>query len=184
MRLEKAINSLRLVTILMLLYVLGYTFKAYYLFYEALGVNITNENNRVIASLFSALIAASFLLVSYIHKDKLRIKNVSYYIFFIDVVMMLFILKVFESSGVVLFQSIFISVFYALIGLVLISIFKAKYKQELAEAEQKEAREELLEKHKCVCGARFENASQLNGHKAHCKIYKKHKESEEKKDQM
>lgn len=182
MKLEKTINSLRLVTILMLFYVFGYMFKAYYVFYLALTDSITSDINRVIASTFSSIAAASLLLMTYVHKDKLKFEYTSYFIFLFDVIMMLFILRVFQSSGVVLFRSIFISVFYALIGLVLISIYKAKYEQELAEVEQKEAREELLEKHKCVCGARFENASQLSGHKAHCKIYKKHKESEEKKD--
>ncbi|WP_299681072.1 hypothetical protein [uncultured Tenacibaculum sp.] len=182
--LENKITSLRLVTILMLFYLLGYFLKAFFLFDKSFIELISSPIARTITSVFSSIVASSALLVAYVHKDQLEkiigtkykvFKYLPLVMFLFDVMMMLLILDVIKSK---VFRLCFISVLYAVCGLLLISIFKALYKQEevnIKQAKAKVEQKEAEEKHKCVCGVGFPTKKQLSGHQGRCKIYKEFK---------
>ncbi len=186
--LENRITSLRLVTLLMLFYLIGYFLKSFFLFEKSFTDLISNSIARYITSVFSAIVSASALLVTYVHKDhlnkmigeKYKLFNVlPYVIFLFDVLMMLLIFDVIKSKT---FRLVFISILYAVCGLLLISIFKALYKQEQAsikqeraKVEQKEAEQKQKTAFKCVCGAGFASQKALSGHQGKCKIYKESK---------
>ena len=183
--LENKITSLRLVTILMLFYLLGYFLKAFFLFDKSFIELINGSIARGITSFFSSIVASSALLVAYVHKDQLEkiigpkykaFKYLPLVMFLFDVIMMLLILDVIKSK---VFRLCFISVLYAVCGLLLISIFKALHKQEVAKVEQNNEIVKLKEMYKCpYCGKNDHlNQNQLNGHLNGCKEYKKFKES-------
>lgn len=174
-KIESFITDLRLVTILMLFYIFGYSFKAYFLFDKALNEIVINEIARALTSVFSSLVTASVLLMSYIHKDKIKLKFLPYVLFISDILMMMFILEVIKNKTI---RSIFISILYAVIGMLLISIFKAIFEQERAQAEQERAKEEQKQakieqqtKYKCLCGKGYPTTNALAGHQSKCKIY-------------
>ncbi len=125
-RLENQITSLRLVTILVLFYIISYAFKLTFLLLDVLTNVITESLPRLISSCLMAITIAFSLLVVSIH---VKNKMIPYLISVLDAFMLLFLFHAYTTVGETKFKAIFLSVLIALIGFLLVSVFVNKYGQ-------------------------------------------------------
>ena len=175
MQLEKAITSLRFITILVIVFIISYGFKIGFLLYETLEIRIPNEKPRLITSILTSIIFSAGLFVGSVH---MKTKFISIILFVFDIVMMSFILPVYTTSEIEQFKSTFLSVLFASIGYLIISVFVEKYNEAQAEHEriraeheQKLARAEQMVAFKCVCERGFPSKQALSGHQRSCEKY-------------
>ena len=179
MKLEKAITSLRLVTILVIVFIISYAFKIGFLLYETLEVRIPNRNPRLITSALTSIIFSVGLFVGSVH---IKTKVISLTLFVFDVIMMSFILPVYTSRGIELFKSCFLSLLFAAIGFLIISVFATKFneaqanlEQIRAKNEQRLAKAEQMVAFKCICEKGFPSKQALSGHQRSCEKHNEHK---------
>jgi hypothetical protein len=179
MKLEKAITSLRLVTILVIVFIISYAFKIGFLLYETLEVRIPNRNPRLITSALTSIIFSVGLFVGSVH---MKSKLISFILFVFDIVMMSFILPVYTSKGIELFKSCFLSLLFAATGFLIISVFVTKYYEAhvqleriRAKKEQTRARAEQMVAFKCVCEKGFPSKQALSGHQRSCEKHNQNK---------
>lgn len=191
-KLEDKMTSLRVISITVILYVLGYFLKVSVLLNSALESRITNELIRASASIFTGIVFSTALFLISFHKDKYK---TPYIVAVSDAIILLIVFDVTNAQTKSdLFTLVFISVFMAFIGFNLIGSFVEKYKESKSENErslseiltlktthQQELNEleQILSERKRTtcryCGKYHETVNSLNAHIGKCKENPKNK---------